>query len=146
MQEISILRILITFIYGAIDDFYQKKGAFFIFSMRCIRISMVHPSWYPLIQGNDRIKIKLPFRRRRRQMRRSKVRSHPSRNQHKSIWLCTCTCRYPSREMIALLIGASLSEPHINGTAVREFYIIIIYYHYGTSVTRNYIPSDALRT
>ena len=43
------------------------------------------------------------------------------------------------------IIGASLSEPHINGTAVRKFYIII-YYYYGTSVTRNYIPSDALRT
>ena len=41
------------------------------------------------------------------------------------------------------IIGASLSEPHINGTAVRELYIII---YYGTSVTRNYIPSDALRT
>ena len=42
------------------------------------------------------------------------------------------------------IIGASLSEPHINGTAVRELYIY--YYYYGTSVTRNYIPSDALRT
>ena len=31
------------------------------------------------------------------------------------------------------LIRASLSEPHINGTAVRELYI----YYYGTSVTRN---------
>ena len=40
------------------------------------------------------------------------------------------------------IIGASLSEPHINGTAVREFYIII--YYYGTSVTRNYISIDAL--
>ena len=39
-------------------------------------------------------------------------------------------------------IGASLSEPHINGTAMREFYIIYYYYYYGTSVTRNYIPSD----
>ena len=34
-----------------------------------------------------------------------------------------------------LLIGASLSEPHINGTAMREF--CIIYYYYGASVTRN---------
>ena len=25
-----------------------------------------------------------------------------------------------------IIIGASLSEPHINGTAMREFYIIII--------------------
>ena len=30
------------------------------------------------------------------------------------------------------LIGASLSEPHINGTAVREVYVCI----YGTTVTR----------
>ena len=37
------------------------------------------------------------------------------------------------------IIGASLSEPHINGTAVREFYII--YYYYGTSVTRNICPA-----
>ena len=39
------------------------------------------------------------------------------------------------------LVGASLSEPHINGTAVRELYIYIYiyyyYYYYGTSVTRN---------
>ena len=33
------------------------------------------------------------------------------------------------------LFGASLSEPHINGTAVRELYIYIYYYYYGTSVT-----------
>ena len=40
---------------------------------------------------------------------------------------------------LVIIIGASLSEPHINGTAMREFYII----YYGTSVTRNYnIPSD----
>ena len=43
------------------------------------------------------------------------------------------------RTIIIIIIGASLSEPHINGTAVRELYIII---YYGTSVTRNYIPSD----
>ena len=35
------------------------------------------------------------------------------------------------------VIGASLSEPHINGIAMHEFYII--YYYYGTSVTRNII-------
>ena len=29
-------------------------------------------------------------------------------------------------ELELIVIGASLSEPHINGTAVREFYIIII--------------------
>ena len=29
-------------------------------------------------------------------------------------------------ERNAIIIGASLSEPHINGTAVRELYIIII--------------------
>ena len=35
------------------------------------------------------------------------------------------------------VVGASLSEPHINGTAVRELYIYYYYYYYGTSVTRN---------
>ena len=41
-----------------------------------------------------------------------------------------------------MLIGASLSEPHINGTAVRELYIYYYYYYYyyGTSVTRNICP------
>ena len=43
-----------------------------------------------------------------------------------------------SQGQVTSIIGASLSEPHINGTAMREFYII----YYGTSVTRNYIPSD----
>ena len=28
MQEISFLRILLTFIYGAIDDLYQKNARF----------------------------------------------------------------------------------------------------------------------
>ena len=37
------------------------------------------------------------------------------------------------------LVGASLSEPHINGTAVRELYIL--YYYYATSVTRNIWPA-----
>ena len=37
-----------------------------------------------------------------------------------------------------VLIGASLSEPHINGTAMRELYI---YIYYGTSVTRNICPA-----
>ena len=32
-----------------------------------------------------------------------------------------------------IIIGASLSEPHINGTAVHELYI-----YYGTSVTQIY--------
>ena len=41
---------------------------------------------------------------------------------------------------IALIIGASLSEAHVNGTAVRELYNIL----YGTLVARNYIPSMAL--
>ena len=46
MQEISILRILIMFIYGAIDDLYQKnahfsKLNFFFFSMCYIRLSTV---------------------------------------------------------------------------------------------------------
>ena len=46
MQEISILRIILTtFIYGAIDDLYQKKPCFskieIIFSMRCIRLSTI---------------------------------------------------------------------------------------------------------
>ena len=40
--------------------------------------------------------------------------------------------------MTLVIIGASLSEPHINGTAVRELYI---YYYYGTSVTRNICPA-----
>ena len=37
------------------------------------------------------------------------------------------------------MIGASLSEPHIDEVNARNPYIIIMY---GTSVTRNYIPSD----
>ena len=36
------------------------------------------------------------------------------------------------------LIGASQSEPQINGTAVHELHI---YYFYGTSVTRNMCPA-----
>ena len=36
-----------------------------------------------------------------------------------------------------IIIGASLSEPHINGSAVRELYIYYYYCYYGTSVTRN---------
>ena len=40
------------------------------------------------------------------------------------------------------LIGASLSEPHIDEMNARNPYIIIIIIMYGTSVTRNYIPSD----
>ena len=35
-------------------------------------------------------------------------------------------CRIPSLVGKIQIFGASLSEPHINGTAVREFYIIII--------------------
>ena len=37
------------------------------------------------------------------------------------------------------LIGASLSEPHINGTSMRELYVYI--YIYGTSVTQAIIAS-----
>ena len=41
------------------------------------------------------------------------------------------------------IIGASLSEPHIDEVNARNPYIIIIIIMYGsTSVTRNYIPSD----
>ena len=50
---------------------------------------------------------------------------------------------YISRNRRTIIIGASLSEPHINGTAVRELYIILYYYYYyyyGTSVTRNICP------
>ena len=39
---------------------------------------------------------------------------------------------------VLIIIGASLSEPHINGTSMRELYIYILY---GTSVTQaSYIP------
>ena len=35
--------------------------------------------------------------------------------------------------LLTVIIGASLSEPHINGTSMRELYI---YIYYGTSVTQ----------
>ena len=48
-----MLQILITFIYGVIDDLYQKKRTFqnrnYFFSMCCIRLSTicsVHPTHY----------------------------------------------------------------------------------------------------
>ena len=46
MQEISILQILITFLYGAIDDLYQKNARFsklklLFFSIHSFRLSTV---------------------------------------------------------------------------------------------------------
>ena len=46
------------------------------------------------------------------------------------------TDRHDTLTHLASLVGASLSEPHINGTSMRELYIyILLYIYYGTSVT-----------
>ena len=48
--------------------------------------------------------------------------------------VCVCAVRkHCSVKTVIKLIGASLSEPHIDELNVRNLYIIIIY---GTSVTR----------
>ena len=53
INNISILRILITLIYGAIDDLYQKNARFsklkLFFSTRSIRLSTVIAEMFKLI-------------------------------------------------------------------------------------------------
>ena len=70
---------------------------------------------------------------------------------HAHKYVGTCKGRLPHmhnnkgvsllRLLTPCIIGASLSEPHINGTAMHELYIYIYYYYYGTSVTRNLCPA-----
>ena len=51
---------------------------------------------------------------------------------HEIVWLLDSSVKHLSGKHVALFIGASLSEPHINGTAMRELYVCI-YNIYGTT-------------
>ena len=54
---------------------------------------------------------------------------------HNAIATCTTAIMDDMR-----VTEASLSKPHINGTAVHELYIILFMYFYGTLVTQNNMP------